>query len=387
MDLTSKQQAIQAIRDAKRMLLVSHEDIEGDSLGSLLALSNVLKKIGKEVITVSSGNLPNIYNFLEKREMIKANLDGVKDFMIFLSEEEAKVARLSYKLENDRLKIVISPKSGNFSPKNVSFAYGDFHYDLIIILDTDALERLGAIYRDNTEMFYKTNILNIDHHPNNAYFGKINWVDENASSVCEILVSLIEALESEHGKIIDEEIATFLLLGIMTDTNLFQNPATTSKSLTVAAQLIAAGGDRDLIAKRVFQTHSYSTLKIWGRILSKLDSYPAIGLVWSEVKKSDLDMTGADEAALTSAINNLLYTTEGAKIVILFCELNDSIKVSLRSIEGFDVEAIAREFGGGGQEKTAGFSMNGLELEEVKRIVLKKIREIILGQASPHPES
>src|SRR3972149_11491588 len=344
MDLTPKQQATQAIRSAKRILLAAHEELDGDAIGSILAL------------------------------------DGVKDFMILLSEEEAKVSKLSYKLEEGRLKIVISPKAGNFSPKNVSFAYGDFNYDLIIILDTDSLERLGLVYRDNAEMFYKTETLNIDHHPGNGYFGKTNWVDESASSVSEILVSLMEALESEEGKVIDKEIATSLLLGIMADTNLFQNFSTTSKSLTVAAQLIAAGADRDLIAKKAFQTHSYSTLKIWGKILSKLDSYPALGLVWSEVAKTDLDMTGADESALTLAVNNLLFTTEGAKVVVLFAGANGAIKISLRSTEDFDVSLIARDFGGGGHEKAAGFKMSSVSLEEAKQIVLKKLRSIILDQ-------
>lgn len=382
MDLTPKQQAVTAIKEAKNILLVAHEELDGDAVGSLLALNSVLSKIGKETTIVSSGSTPVVFDFLSV-ENIKKDMDGIKDFMIFLSEEHAKVARLSYKLEDNRLKIVISPASGNFSPKDVNFTYGEFHYDLIIVLDTDALERLGEIFHKNTEIFYKTNVLNIDHHLSNTYFGKINWVDENASSVSEILVSLIEALESEHGKLIDGEIATALLLGIMTDTNLFQNPSTSSKSLTVAAQLIALGGNRNLIAKRVFQTHSYSTLKIWGKILSKLDSYPALGLVWSEVTKSDLDLTGADEGALTQAINNLLYTTEGARIVVLFSELNGMIKVSLRSIEGFDAAAISREFGGGGHERAAGFKMTGLELEEAKRIVLKKLHSVILNQEKP----
>ncbi len=380
MELTPKQQASAAIKNAKRILLVAHEELDGDAIGSLLAFYRVLKKIDKEVITVSTRTIPQIFSFLSNTEAIKKKLDGIKDFMIFLSEENAKVARLSYKLENNRLKIVISPKSGNFTPKDVNFAYGDFHYDLIIILDTDSMERLGTIYQENTEMFYKTEVINIDHHLSNTYFGKINWVDESASSVCEILVSLIEALESEYGKIMDEEIATSLLLGIMTDTNLFQNTQTSSKSLTVAAQLIAAGGNRDEIAKKVFQTHSYSTLKIWGIILSKLDSYPALGLVWSEVTKNDIDVTGADESALSQAINNLLYTTEGAKIVVLFSESNGMIKVSLRSIEGFDVQAVAKDFGGGGHEKAAGFKMEGLTLEEAKQIVLKKLKNIVMEQ-------
>lgn len=380
MDLTPKQQAIAAIKEAKRILVVSHSEPDGDALGSLLALSLVLEKTGKEVISVASGSILKIFAFLPNVETIKNELDGIKDFMIFLSEEHAKVARLSYKLENERLKIVISPKSGNFSPSDVNFAYGHFNYDLIIVLDSDDLERLGAIYRENTEMFYKTDLLNLDHHSSNSYFGKINWIEESASSVSEILVSLIEALESEHGKIMDGEIATALLLGIMTDTNLFQNQATTSKSLTVAAQLIAAGADRDLIAKKVFQTHSYSTLKIWGKILSKLDSYPALGLVWSEVSKQDLDLTGADEGALILALNNLLYTTEGVKIVALFSESNGAIKISLRSIEGFDVAEIAREFGGGGHKTAAGFEMSGLKLEEAKRLVLQRLKGIVLGQ-------
>ncbi len=375
--------AISAIKAAKRILIVAHSRPDGDAVGSLLALRKVLIRVGKDVSIVAEGPIPKNLRFLNDWGEIKSELHGIKDFIILLNEGAAEVARLSYKLERQSLKIVVSPKKGNFTPQNVNFAYADFHFDLLIILDCAAINLIGELYQKNTEMFYKSETLNIDHHLSNTYFAKVNWVDESASSTSEILVSLIEALESEQGKLMDQEIATALLTGIMTDTNLFRNPSTTSKSLTVTAQLIAAGGNRDKVAKEIFQTRSYSTLKIWGRILSHLDSYPALGIVWSEATKQDLDLTGATEDALTAALNDLLYTTEGAKIVTLFKEMNGSIRVSLRSTEEIDVAQIAAGFGGGGHQRAAGFEMNGVELAEAKKIVLKRLRELMLKTKAP----
>jgi len=379
MDLTPKQQAVAAIKAASKILIVSHERPDGDAVGAVLALKHIFSKISKEVTSVSVGPVSEKLRFLQGWQLINSRIEGVKDFIISVSEEHGKVDKLAYKLENNKLRVVVSPKSGNILPSDVNFSYGDFHFDLIIILDADALERLGEIYQKNTEMFYRGETLNIDHHASNTYFGKINWVVEESSSTCEILVSLIEALESEHGRLMDKEIATALLTGIMTDTNLFQAPNTTPKSLTIAAQLIAAGGDRDIISKKVFQTNTYSTLKIWGRILSKLDSYPALGIVWSEVSTKDFNETGADDAALSSALNNLLYSTEGAKVIILFKERNGLIEISLRSIGDIDVSMVAKEFGGGGHAKAAGFKLEGSTLEDAKKIVLDKMRQIISG--------
>lgn len=383
MDLMPKQEATAAIKEAQKLLLTTKEKLDGDSLGSFLALGLVLKKIGKEVILVSSGAIPEHFSFLPKIELIKKEMDGIKDFIVLVDEDKAKVNRLSYKLEDGRLKIVISPKAGNFSPQNVSFAYGDYHYDLIIILGAASFDDLGEIYRHNTEMFYKTDTLNIDHQPANSYFGKINWLDESASSTCEILVSLIEALESSQGKIMDEEIATSLLTGIMSETNLFQNPNTSSKSLTVAAQLVASGADRELIAKKVFQTHSYSTLKIWGKILSKLDSYPALGLVWSEVAKIDLDTTGANDNSLSQALDSLLCSTEGVKIAALFVEKNGGVKASLRSSGNFDLKPLIAEFNGRAEGKAISFEIAAVDLNEAKQIVLGKLKDIITAVPNP----
>lgn len=387
MEPTSKQEALAAIKEAKKILIISHQNPDGDVIGSLLALGAVLKKIGKDISIASSGKVPNEFRFLKDWEAVHDELDGVKDFVLSVTEDHAKVDRLSYKLEDGKLNIVISPKEGNFVPRDVSFSYGDYHFDLLIVLDCGNLEMLGDLYLSNAEMFFKNKTLNIDHHKTNAYFANINWVNDSASSTCEILVSLIEALESERGKLMDKDIATALLLGIMTDTNLFQNPNTTSKSLTVTAQLIAAEGDRELISEKVFRTRSYATLKIWGKILSRLNSYPSLGIIWSEVSNQDINETGATNEALLGAINDLLGAAEGAKIALLFKERNGVIEIDIRTTKEYSASEIAKNFSGGGHPKAAGFKMNGSSLEGAKKVVLEYLRNLVQPNSNLNLES
>jgi len=376
-ELSEKQKALAAIRKADKIVIFSHQHPDGDSIGSSLALGAVLRKIDKSVSLVCSDPVPDSFQFLSDVSLIKNKFEGSKDFIISLAEREARVDKLSYKLEKGQLKIVVSPEKGNFIPKDVSFSWGDYHYDLIIILDTGDTTMLGSLYNENAEMFYKSRTLNIDHHSSNTFFAEINLVEEKASSTAEVLVSLIEALEGEmEKKLIDEDVATALLLGVMTDTNLFQNQNVSSKTLTVAAQLTAAGGRREEIVNQIFRSKPLSTLKIWGVVLSQMRLDKEHKFIWSKISLSEIEKAGASPEALTGAINDLLSNANEAEIALLLKEKEGRrIKGSLRSVSGIDVAELARFFGGGGHKNAAGFEIKDKNLAEAEEMVIAKLRE------------
>jgi phosphoesterase RecJ-like protein len=377
MELSAKQQTVELIRASQNFLLLTHVNPDGDALGSLLALQMILTKLGKNATAVCSEPIPGAFQYLPGKEHLSDSFSGTKDFVITVDTRETKIDKLGYKNlpEENKLNIVITPVSGTFKPEDISSSHGQFKYDLVIVLDSPDLERLGLIYDQNTELFYETPVVNIDHHAGNDYFGKINWVDLTATSTAEILVALVESLSREK-PLLDVDVATALLTGIIVDTGSFQNANTTPKSFTVAAQLVAAGAKQQEIIKWVFKTKSLATLKLWGRILAQVNEEKDSRFVWSKITQKDFSQTLAEEAASSGIIDELLKTAPDIDFALLLSEKMDGLHGSLRSaLAGVDVSAIAKIFSGGGHEAAAAFQMPGESLASKEMEILQRIRE------------
>ena len=376
MELTPKQQTIELVRSAQKILLLSHVNPDGDALGSLLALYLSMKKLAKEVTAVVTDPIPECYQFLPTKEIFTKTFSGTKDFIITVNTNKVKIDKLGYKNfpQENKLNIIITPTSGVFKPEDVNFTSGGYKYDLIIVLDSPDLDRLGPVYDQNTELFYEVPVINIDHHAGNDYFGKVNWVDLTATSTAEILVALLESLSREK-PLLDTDVATALLTGIIVDTGSFQNANTTPKSFTVAAQLVAAGARQQEIIKWVFKTKTLSTLKLWGRILANVHQEPE-KFVWSRVSRDDFMTTGAEDSSSSGVIDELLKTAPGIDFAILLSEKGDGLHGSLRSaVSGIDVCAIAKIFGGGGHEAAAAFHLPNGKLADKQDEIIARIKE------------
>lgn len=374
MELSPKQQIVEAVKGAENILVLTHRNPDGDAVGALISLSKVLSKIGKKLVAVCADNIPQVFSYMET-SFVGKNLSGQRDFIISLDLSQVKAEKFLYKKEDNHINFIITPKSGNFTPEMVSFPGGKFKFDLIIVLDCPDLERIGKPYEENADLFYETPIVNIDHHASNDHFGKINLVDLTATSTCEILVSIFEAL-SKDTSLITEEIATALLTGIITDTNSFQNQNTTPKSLTVAAQLVAANANQQEIIRRIYKTRSLSTLRLWGKVLSNIHDETNYRFVWSQIKKADFVAAQASVDDADGVIDELLKTTYGVDFVLLLIEKEDGLHGSLRAVgKGVDVSRIAALFAGGGHAMAAGFVIEDGKSDITADQVIAKIRD------------
>lgn len=384
MELTPKQQTTEQIREAEKILVLTHFNPDGDALGALLALYLVLKKLGKDVTAVVPEAVPATFSFMPNIAEINNSYSGTKDFIITIDTRKTNVDRLGYKHipEENKLNIVITPHAGSFKKEDVTFSYGSFKYDLIVVLDSSDLERLGPLYEGQNALFYETPVINIDHHAGNDFFGKINWVELTATSTSEILVSLIESLAREK-PLLDEDIATALLTGIITDTGSFQNANTTPKSLTVAAQLVAAGGRQQEIIRHVFKTKPLSTLKLWGKILESVRQDQERRFIWAKVSRVDLMETGASEGETSGVIDELLKSAPNIDFALLLAERDNMLHGSLRAVAlGVDVASLAKIFGGGGHEAAAAFQIPGATLLANEGEIIEKVREFQRGRAA-----
>jgi len=376
MDQTPKQQIADLITAASEILVVSHKNPDGDSLGSLIALKFALEKLGKKVSMACIDKPTKAFMFLPKIDQIKNKVEASKDFIISLSTQNAKVKNLGYKKseKNNTVEIIITPdERGEFSESDVKVLPAKPSFDLIIVIDTPNLERLGAL-TDSNEIFAEIPVINIDHHPANEKFGQVNWVDLTATSTAEVLVSMIEAL-SRDMQLMDPDVATALLTGLIYDTSSFQNINTTPKSLTVAAQLVAAGGRQQEIVKNLYKTKTLETLKLWGIILQNVKEDKIHHYLWSTVTKEEIERVGSDESAIGGILDELLKSATDVDFALLLSEREGQVHGSMRSIaKDVNVAEIAKLFAGGGHEVAAAFRVEG-NLKDKEDTILSKIRD------------
>ncbi|HUD11273.1 MAG TPA: DHH family phosphoesterase [Candidatus Saccharimonadia bacterium] len=251
MDLTPKQQTSEAIRQAESIVIMTGQHPSVDQVSAVIGLCAILRKFGKKVSPVISDNLPQSVQLLDAGN-VESNLGGLRDFILKLDVGRAEVDKLRYEVSDGKLNIYISPFKGSFAPSDVTFDYGqpNISYDLAIVLGVPTRARIDRAYERNQALFEKIPIVNLDFHRSNENYGAVNLIEPNASSLCEMLVALAESLQ---GGIIDAEIATALLMGIVASTDRFTASHTTSKSLTVAAQMMAAGARQQAVVKALYR--------------------------------------------------------------------------------------------------------------------------------------
>ncbi len=327
MDANTFAAAAHLVRESRTPLISIPERPSTDAVAAALALLLVLERRGQRVKVVSPRfKLPASHAFLPKSEAITHNLTSLRDFILTVSLKRAKLETLRYDIQGQDLRIYLTPKTGFFEPSDLTTTAGAFAHDAIILLDAPKLEALGQLHTDNPEFFYHTPILNIDHHTDNARFGHVNLVDVVATSVSEIVFELIKTLGSE---LINEQVATTLLAGMMSTTKAFQSQRVTPRSLAVASHLVAAGAQRETIIRHLYQTRSVATLRLWGRALSRLETNPAKTVVWTEISAEDLHQTGATLDQAAGLLDELLVSAPGARFYCLLIEGPGQVEVHL----------------------------------------------------------
>ncbi len=373
-----RKQIIELVKRSKSILIMPSAPVDGDSLGGALAVYLTLKKIGKQATVVCADPVPEAFQFLPTTKIVSHEFTAASDFIVALDCRKAKIKNIRTALEHDKVNLIITAKPGRFSGEDVSFHHGPSRYDLIITVDTADLEQLGRFYEDNTELFSTVPLINIDHHASNGFFGKINYVDIMASASTELLIPLIRDFETDsEKKIMDEDIATLILAGIITDTGSFQNANTTPRSFADAAQMIRQGARQQEIIQNVFKTKNLSTLRLWGRILTNLRVDQKHKFVWSTISARDFAETASRADETGGIIDELLTNAPGTEVVLLLKEKPDGIiSGSIRTTNpSVDASAIAEMFGGGGHTQAAGFKIESTDLLGIEKMVTEKIRE------------
>jgi phosphoesterase RecJ-like protein len=318
-----------AIEAHERFVVTTHENPDGDALGSLLATKLTLDALGKDAAMYLAGTLPvpNEYRFMPLHEVVRGSAAAI-DGRVLVAVDCANESRLGP--------------------------------DATALLD-------GARF-----------VLNIDHHHDNTRFGDVNLVVPEASSTGEILRDVIRAV----GIALTPEIAEALYIAVVTDTGRFQYSNTSAKALRLAAELVEAGADVHRIFQGVYENVAFAKLKLLARALDHAQVLEGGRVIVSHLEREDFEQAGAEEP-FSEGIIDYLRAVEGAEMAALIRQPptgdGPARRVSLRTTEeGLDVSAIARKSGGGGHKQAAGFPS-----EASVREITDFIRREYLAQAKP----
>lgn len=290
-----------AVDRHRSFLICGHEDLDGDCIGSQLALAHWLTAKGKEVVVVSDGPTFANYSFLPGFERVQREMPA------------------------------------------------DCSVEATFCVDTGAADRVLKGVR------MQAPVVNIDHHPSNNGFGDINWVDPKAAAVGEMIFTLIE----RAGGPMTPEIATCLYLAIETDSGAFRFANTTARTLEIAAALVKAGANPNAIADAYYGKVHPDTFRMAGEVMGKLRFEMNGRLAWGEITREQYDRLGGPERQ-PEQLAAQIRAIDGVEVSILFHEMNGGIgRASFRSRGRIPVNDIAAELGGGGHVGAAGCRFEG----------------------------
>ena len=313
------------VRSAQKFLLTTHENPDGDALGSLLGMHELLKQLGK-------------------------------DSCMFLGADEFPLPWEYRKMPLEEVRL---------EPP------GDLDQRTVVFLDCGNIDRMPVdfLHRDGVH------IVNVDHHHDNTRFGTVNLVDPGASCTAEIVWELAKEL----GANITPAIGNALYVGLVTDTGKFMYTNTSPRSHRMAAELIEAGVDAHGINRRLYEELPFARLQILSRALNAIQRFDDGVVTAATLTRADFEETGAVESDSEGIVDHL-RSVDGTKVAILVRELltddpSRARKVSMRSTDGtVDVSLIARRLGGGGHRQAAGASSD-LPLPELLETIRRGIRD------------
>jgi phosphoesterase RecJ-like protein len=296
---------LERLAAARHVLVATHEHPDADTLGAALGVATIVEALGGQATPVCSDPVPELYAFLRGQERFRTD-----------------------------------PEPGTA-------------YDLLVLCDCGSPERVGPIAQRHPGVFGTVPRIVIDHHASNAGTPD-DWIDPGAAATCELVallaVRLGVPLDAGGGLLADA-----LMAGIVMDTSTFAHPNATPRTLAVSAALVEAGAPLSDISRRLYRTKPDAQLKLFGRVLDRLETTPDRRIIWSTLSLADLEATDTDPAH-SEGIIELLAQSETAEVAMLLKEQPDgTTRLSVRTKPGgVDATVLTGRFGGGGHARAAG---------------------------------
>lgn len=378
MALSTEKQILETVSSRNKILIVSGRDADGDNISACLAWYLFLKKMApdKEVdICIENFSAPARFSFLPAIDKIGSDMNNFKNFVISVNVRDIKINEISYDVKDEELNFIINSSGGVFEDKDIRLKTGEFKYDLIFSIGAHDLESLGGLYDADPEFFYKVPLINIDNSPKNEQFGQINFIDLTATSNSELIFDLIQSIDI---KLMDEDIATCILAGMIEKTKSFKTKNVTPKALNIASQLMSENARKEEIVSNLFRTRTVTGLKLWGKALARLKMDEENKIVWSLITKQDFLSTNTGEDDLREIIEDFIVSIPHAQVItILYERENDEILGIINITNSHDARELTKSFSPEGSRNLAKYLLRGKNLLEAEKEVIEEIRRKI----------
>lgn len=240
-----KQSVVERLQQANNILVTVSSNPSVDQLAACIGLTLALNKLGKHATAVFSGTIPSTIEFLQPEKTLEKNTDSLRDFIIAL--DKAKADKLRYKVEDKVVKIFITPYRTSITQKDLDFSQGDFNVDVVLALGVHQQADLDQAITAHGRILHDATVMTLNVRPGGE-LGSVNWLDASASSLSELGVGLADAIDK---KLMDGQIATAFLTGIVAETDRFSNQKTSPQTMSISAELMAAGANQQLVATKL----------------------------------------------------------------------------------------------------------------------------------------
>ena len=312
---------VERLRGARRVLAVGHENPDADTLGATLGVVAIVEALGGRADPVCTDPPPPLYDFIAGIDRVRTDPDPEAD------------------------------------------------YDLLVVSDCGTLDRVGAVRERHAELFERLPRVVIDHHASNDAAGEADWIEPHAAATCEMVALLAARLGLGFDGPVGQGMAAALMAGIVMDTATFAHPNATPRTLAVSAALVEAGAPLSDISRRLYRSKPEGQLRLFGRVLDRIESTDGGRVVWSTLLDADLAATGT-EPPQSEGIIDLLAQADDAEVMILFKEAGTTTRLSVRTKPGgVDATVLTGRFGGGGHARAAGATVQ-LPVDEARPAVL-----------------
>ncbi len=320
-------EVVARLRGARRVLAVSHENPDADTLGATLGIVRIVEALGGTADAICQDEPPPLYAFMP----------GIERFRL---DPDTTAA-----------------------------------YDLLVISDCGALSRIGDVGVRHADLLARLPRVIVDHHASNDSAEVGDWIEPASSATCE-MVTLLAARLGVPLTRDDGDLAADLIAGIVMDTSTFAHPNVTPRTLAVAAALVDAGAPLSDASRQLYRTKPEAQLRLFGRILARLESTDEGKIIWSTLTDEDVEATGALRAH-SEGIIDLLSQSETAEVAILFKEAPEATRISVRTKPGgVDATVLTGAFGGGGHARASGASFDGA-VDAARDAVVAEARRLV----------
>lgn len=288
-----KQQVIDSLKNSNNILITVSQNPSIDQLSACIGLALLLSKLNKHSTAIFSGTIPSVIEFLQPEKTLESNTDSLRDFIISLDRDKAD--KLRYKVEDNVVRIFITPYRTSITQDDLVFSQGDYNVDVVVALGVDQREHLDMAIMQQGRILHDAAVIGISVGAAPTNVGAINFHDPNSSSISELVVDISESLKSG---LIDSQIATALLTGIVAETDRFKNEKTSAKAMSVSSQLISYGANQQLVAEQLDNNQELSIPQSLPSVTEHTDEKSAVSF-----NLSPANQEGPKEATVSLHIN------------------------------------------------------------------------------------